>query len=108
MPNLRITTKFWLGFDRHYPDCDPLVDKIVTEFLDDFRPQIRVAGGDWNSCDQANPFNNEHQKDIKPELEQTHQDLVRWKITDWKKETPKNDCVEWAGKLQKEFVHYLP
>ena len=46
-------TKFWLGFDKHRPYSDDAVDRIALAFIKDFKPTIRVAGGDWQNCDQS-------------------------------------------------------
>ena len=73
--------KFWVGFDRHAPEHDPTVDKIVSEFLSDFKPQIRIAGGDWQSVDQVNSFTSESKVHLKDEFAMNRAILRQWKIT---------------------------
>lgn len=60
--------RFWLGFDRHAPENDPVVDQIALDFLHDFKPHIRVAGGDWQTVDQISKFDNESDYDLKDEF----------------------------------------
>lgn len=73
--------KFWCGFDRHCPEHDPAIDKIVTEFLKDFKPQIRIAGGDWQTVDQISKFTSESKVHLKREFEMNREILQKWKIT---------------------------
>ncbi len=81
MANIQTYRKFWLGFDRHEPDSDPVVDKIVTEFLADFKPHDRVAGGDWQSVDQVSSFVSESRTHLKDEFAANRRILRKWKIT---------------------------
>ena len=81
MANVQTYKKFFLGFDRHTPDHDPKIDKIVTEFLADFKPQIRVAGGDFQNCDQITSFPNETNTPLKREFRMNRDILRKWKIT---------------------------
>ena len=79
--NIHAYQKFFVGFDRHCPENDPAVDGIVTDFLKDFKPQIRVAGGDFQSVDQVNSFTNESKIHLKDEFEMNREILRKWKIT---------------------------
>ncbi len=81
MIGLRTTTRFWIGFDRHTPEHDPSIDKIVSAFLSDFKPQIRVAGGDFQTVDQLSSFNSESKVHLKTEFEMNKEILRKWKIT---------------------------
>ncbi len=81
MPIIAPYKKFWVGFDRHAPESDPEIDKIVTEFLGDFKPTIRIAGGDWMTIDQVSNFENEGTTHLADEFEMTREILERWKIT---------------------------
>ena len=73
--------KFWVGFDRHCPEHDPAIDRIVSDFLSDFKPQIRIAGGDWQTVDQVSTFNSESKITLKAEFEMNRAILRKWKIT---------------------------
>lgn len=73
--------RFWLGFDRHTPEHDPLVDMIVADFLADFKPHIRVAGGDWQTVDQVSHFNNESETDLADEFDMNRDAIERFGIT---------------------------
>jgi len=75
--------RLWSGFGLPIPHYDESVDKIVTEFLHDFKPHIRVAGGDWMTCDQASTFASalEDSSDLLEEFETTQLSLEEWKIT---------------------------
>jgi len=81
MAAVHTLTRFWLGFDRHVPDVDPVVDHIVRDFLRDFKPSIRVAGGDWQSVDQVSAFDNEQDIDLKDEFEQNERAIDEFGIT---------------------------
>ena len=81
MSRLHTHTKFWVGFDRHCPESDPTVDKIVEEFLHDFKPQIRVAGGDWQTADQVSKFGSETPVHLKDEFAMNRHALRRFGIT---------------------------
>jgi len=81
MANIQTYRKFWVGFDRHCPEHDPKIDQIVTDFLHDFKPQIRIAGGDWQSVDQVSSFDSESRTDLKEEFEMNRAILRKWKIT---------------------------
>jgi len=81
MTIVRTVKKFWVGFDRHAPEFDPTIDKIVAEFLADFKPQIRVAGGDWMTCDQVSSFENESPTHLAEEFAMTRDILERWGVT---------------------------
>ena len=81
MSTVHTHKRFWLGFDRHTPEHDPLVDEIVTDFLADFKPHIRVAGGDWQTVDQASHFNNESKTDLVDEFQMNQDALKRFGIT---------------------------
>ena len=73
--------RFWLGFDRHTPEDDPVVDRIALDFLRDFKPHIRVAGGDWQTVDQVSHFPNEADIDLADEFLANEEALVRYGIT---------------------------
>lgn len=75
--------KFWIGFDRHYPEHDPLVDTICLEFLRDFKPGIRIAGGDWMTCEQVSKFPHDEGTEtiLKEDFRATRQALRRFGIT---------------------------
>jgi len=81
MSAIHTLKRFWVGFDRHAPQSDPAVDAIVTDFLADFKPHYRVAGGDWQTVDQVSNFNNESDLDLKDEFEENEARLLQWKIT---------------------------
>ncbi len=53
----------------------------MAEFLADFKPQIRVAGGDWMTCDQVSSFENESPTHLAEEFAMTREILERWGIT---------------------------
>lgn len=103
MSNIQTYTKFWVGFDRHYPESDPLVDKIVAEFLADFKPQIRVAGGDWINCDQISNFNNESESDLLNEFDDTIRILNTWKITHYFEGNHEERIRRIGGNLDKRL-----
>ena len=73
--------KFWLGFDRHCPYHDPKIDKIALDFLADFKPQIRVAGGDWQTVDQVSTFQNEGDIDLADEFAMNREAIRQFGIT---------------------------
>lgn len=77
--------RFFLGFDLHVPHTDARVNHIVTEFLKDFKPHIRVAGGDWLTCDQVSRFasSEESRTTLKEEFTGVESFLHQWKITDF-------------------------
>lgn len=81
MFNIQTHKRFWIGFDRHAPEHDKTVDKIVADFLGDFKPHIRVAGGDFQSVDQLSKFNSESEVHLKKEFEMNREILRKWKIT---------------------------
>jgi len=81
MPNIQTYRKFFLGFDRHAPDHDPRMDRLVSDFLADFKPDIRVAGGDWMNVDQVSHFDNESDIDLKDEFGMTREALHKFGIT---------------------------
>ena len=95
--------RFWAGFDRHEPDSDPLVDKIVEEFLHDFKPQIRIAGGDWMCCDQVSGFDNESESDLKLEFAATREVIRRFKITHFLEGNHEERITRKGGKLDKRL-----
>lgn len=73
--------RFWIGFDRHAPEVDPMVDRIALAFLRDFKPHICVAGGDWQTVDQVSAFDNEGDIDLKDEFEMNREALERFRVT---------------------------
>lgn len=73
--------RFWLGFDRHTPEHDPVVDRIALDFLTDFKPHIRVAGGDWQSVDQVSHFPTEDEIDLADEFEANQKAIEDYGIT---------------------------
>ena len=73
--------KFWLGFDRHAPYHDPKMDRIALDFLEDFKPEIRVAGGDWMTVDQVSHFDNEGDIDLRDEFAMTRAAIDKFGIT---------------------------
>lgn len=81
MPGVRSYTKFWIGFDRHCPYHDPHIDKIALDFLADFQPQIRVAGGDWQTVDQVSHFDNEDDIDLADEFTANREAIKKFGIT---------------------------
>jgi hypothetical protein len=103
MLGIQTYKKFWIGFDKHNPDNDPLVDKIVTEFLTDFKPQFRIAGGDWMSCDQISGFSNESESDLLKEFEQTERDIDRWKVTHYLEGNHEERIRRIGGQLDKRL-----
>jgi len=76
-------TRFIVGFDRHAPEFDPTVDKIFGDFLKDFKPHRRIAGGDWLNCDQITDYPYDYETDLKDDVEETNEKLDLWKITDY-------------------------
>ncbi len=81
MARLHTFKRFWIGFDRHAPEHDPLVDKITVEFIRDFKPHIRVAGGDWQTVDQVSTFENESETTLKAEFKMNRVALRKYGIT---------------------------
>lgn len=81
MANIQTVQRGWIGFDRHFPENDPIIDEIVTEFLEDFKPHYRIAGGDFMNVDQASNFKSESESKLSDEFEQTEAILDKWKIT---------------------------
>ena len=81
MARIHTNKRFWIGFDRHTPEHDPLVDRIVREFLQDFNPHIRVAGGDWQTVDQVSHFNSESKIHLREEFRLNREMLRRFGIT---------------------------
>ena len=81
MPAIQTYRKFWIGFDRHAPYHDPRIDKIALSFLADFKPDIRVAGGDWQTVDQVSHFDNEGEIDLKDEFEMNRDAIREFGIT---------------------------
>ena len=81
MPNIQTAKRFWIGFDRHAPQFDPVVDAIALEFIKDFKPHYRIAGGDWQTVDQVSNFQNESDFDLKDEFEHNEQTLLQFGIT---------------------------
>lgn len=74
--------RFFLGFDRHTPEHDPVVDEIALAFIHDFKPHIRVAGGDWQTVDQVTPFpDNESDSDLKADFQRNEAALKAYGIT---------------------------
>ncbi len=81
MARVHTYKKFILLFDRHAPYHDPKMDKIVLDFMADFKPEIRVAGGDWMTVDQVSTFANEGDIDLQDEFEMTREALHQFGIT---------------------------
>lgn len=81
MSKISTAKKFWIGFDRHTPYHDPKIDRIALDFLDDFKPSIRVAGGDWQTVDQVSNFNNEGDVDLEDEFAVNREAIEKFKIT---------------------------
>lgn len=81
MTHLHTHKRFWIGWDRHAPQSDPVVDRICREFLADFKPHHRIAGGDWQTVDQVSNFNNESDFDLKDEFDENERTLLEFKIT---------------------------
>lgn len=81
MPAIQTCKKFWIGFDRHAPYHDPHIDKIALAFLADFKPQIRVAGGDWQTVDQVSTFDNEGDIDLADEFAMNREAIRAFGIT---------------------------
>lgn len=81
MAKVHTHKRFWLGFDRHTPEHDPLVDYIVADFLRDFKPHIRVAGGDWQTVDQVSKFEDEGVTSLKEEFRLNRDALRAFGIT---------------------------
>lgn len=81
MTAIRTYKKFWIGFDRHCPYHDPRIDKIALAFLADFKPEIRVAGGDWQTVDQVSNFNNESTVPLKKEFGMNREAIQKFGIT---------------------------
>ena len=79
--NIRTYTKFFVGFDRHAPYHDKHVDKIVLDFLADFKPKIRVAGGDWMTVDQVSHFDNESTISLEKEFRMNREAIKKFGIT---------------------------
>lgn len=73
--------KFFIGFDRHAPYHDPVIDKIALDFLADFKPQIRVAGGDWQTVDQVSNFDNEGKINLADEFAMNREAIRAFGIT---------------------------
>lgn len=102
MPTAHTHKRFWLGFDRHTPEHDPLVDEIVADFLGDFKPQIRVAGGDWQTVDQVSHFVNESESDLADEFDMNRDALERFGITHYLKGNHE-ERLERIGMLDKRL-----
>lgn len=81
MSRIHTGKKFVVGFDRHCPEHDPEIDQIFGDFLLDFKPHIRIAGGDWQTVEQVSHFDNETDIDLDDEFEMNREVLRRWKIT---------------------------
>lgn len=81
MTNIQTYKKFWIGYDRHAPYHDPRIDKIALDFLADFKPQIRVAGGDWQTVDQVSHFDNEGDIDLADEFAMNREAIQAFGIT---------------------------
>ncbi len=81
MPAIQTYKRFFLGFDRHAPYHDPRMDKLVLDFLADFKPHIRVAGGDWMTVDQVSNFDNEGKVSLLKEFKMTEKALRDFGIT---------------------------
>ena len=81
MAKVHTFKRFWIGFDRHAPEFDPAVDEIAVEFIRDFKPHIRVAGGDWQTVDQVSTFDNESETTLKAEFEMNRMALRKYGIT---------------------------
>jgi len=81
MARIQTYRKFWIGFDRHTPYHDSKIDKIALAFLDDFKPQIRIAGGDWQTVDQVSHFDNESEIDLADEFAMNREAIEKFKIT---------------------------
>lgn len=73
--------KIWIGYDRHAPYHDPKIDKIALAFLADFKPHIRVAGGDWQTVDQVSHFDNEGDIDLADEFALNREAIRKFGIT---------------------------
>jgi len=73
--------RYWLGFDRHTPEHDPIVDRIALDFIHDFKPHIRVAGGDWQTVDQVSKFDNESETTLEDEFAMNAAALASYGIT---------------------------
>ena len=56
-------------FDLHVPTESKKCIAIAKEFRDDFRPDIVVAGGDWQNVDQLDRFSNESETALLDEFE---------------------------------------
>lgn len=76
-------TKALLMFDVHVPDHDKKALALVKDFADDFKPDIVIAGGDWQNCDQVSTYPNETDLDIQDEFEQTEELIETFGVTDW-------------------------
>jgi len=81
MSNIHTHKRFWVGFDRHCPEHDPAIDEIALDFIRDFKPHIRVAGGDWQSVDQVTKWNNESTLSLEAEFKMNAEALERFGIT---------------------------
>ncbi|KKL14222.1 hypothetical protein LCGC14_2517850, partial [marine sediment metagenome] len=60
---------------------DPHIDKIALDFLADFKPEIRVAGGDWQTVDQVSKFVTESKVHLKKEFKMNREALRQFGIT---------------------------
>ena len=81
MAIIQTLRKFWIGYDRHAPQEDLDVDRIALSFLADFKPHIRIAGGDWQTVDQISHFENESEIDLEDEFQMNSAALEAFKIT---------------------------
>lgn len=77
---IRTNDSGW-GFDRHTPEHDPVVDRIALDFLHDFKPHIRVAGGDWQTVDQVSKFSNDSETELKEDFCANEAALASYGIT---------------------------
>jgi len=73
--------RFFIGFDRHTPEHDPVVDEIALAFIHDFKPHIRVAGGDWQTVDQISKFKNDSKTALKADFQANEAALAAYGIT---------------------------
>ncbi len=81
MANVQTYRKFWIGFDRHCPYSDSRIDKIALDFLADFKPEIRIAGGDWQTVDQVSNFDTEGDIDLADEFGLNREAIQKFGIT---------------------------
>lgn len=75
--------KALLLFDLHVPYEDESALTIASDFAQDFKPKVVVAGGDWQDCGAASKFVDENDVTLEEEYETESQLLDRFKVTHW-------------------------